>query len=103
MTNIIVNLQHEATHHWPDAENYLQYEHRHVFHICCKKRVTDYDREIEFIEFKNEIQSYLAREFGNNWNDISCEWMASHLVSKFDLWYCSVLEDGENGAEHYGE
>ena len=53
MINIIVKLQKEGIHNWDkcpfDEVDYLQYPHRHIFHIVCKKKVTHEDRDIEII------------------------------------------------------
>ena len=44
-TNVIVKLQVDGIHCWPDAEEvfpevgFLSDPHRHMFHITCKKRV----------------------------------------------------------------
>ena len=44
-TSIIVKLQVEGTHNWPTASDfepsmkYLEYQHRHMFHIVGKKEV----------------------------------------------------------------
>ena len=115
-TNVIVNLQVEALHNWPDARNvfpevgFLSYPHRHVFHIQCKKRVNHDDRDIENILFKRSVLEYLTEKYDNtnvesyyyhslDFGSKSCEMLAKELLFKFDLEYCSVLEDGENGAE----
>jgi hypothetical protein len=115
-TNIIVNLQVEALHNWPDARNifpevgFLSYPHRHIFHIQCKKQVNHDDRDIEIILFKRSILEYLTEKYDNHnvesyhyhsldFGSRSCEMLAKELVIKFQLDYCQVLEDGENGAE----
>jgi len=109
MINIVINLQFQACHNWPDCPieevSFLKYPHRHIFHICCKKNVIKADREIEIIMMKNEVLNYLNRNFYDdklgfgNFNARSCETIALDLVETFDLNYCSVLEDNENGAE----
>ena len=80
---------------------YLRNEHRHQFAICAKKEVGHEDRDIEIICFKREIAEYLHRRFGEpcNFGTLSCETIARILAEEFSLEYCSVLEDGENGAE----
>lgn len=115
-TNIIVNLQVEALHNWPDAKDifpevgFLSYPHRHIFHIQCKKKVNHDDRDIEIIMFKRNILEYLVEKYKDsyvesyhyhtlNFGSKSCEMLAKELLFKFDLEYCSVLEDNENGAE----
>ena len=133
-TNIIVNFAIEGLHCWKDAAekapkvNFLQHGHRHMFHICCKKKVSHDDRDIEIILFKREIQAYLCAKYGEeamavkiplefesettdtqyvkmishcDFRSRSCEMIAEELLDKFELEYCSVLEDGENGAEIY--
>lgn len=108
--NVIVNLRIAGLHCWPDAPvmtaRFLQDPHRHEFHICCKKAVSHGDREIEVIEFKNSILAFLKDEYPEHcdtgaidFDELSCEQIAVILLKRFDLSYCSVLEDGENGAE----
>lgn len=106
---VIVNLDIAGVHFWAscdlDEVSYLQYRHRHMFKITAKKTVTDADRQIEIIMFKNEITKWLnvmyycekrqCLDFGQ----MSCEMIAEKLVKVFQLDYCRVLEDGENGAE----
>jgi len=100
MINIIVKLQFEAIHRWPECNlpevEYLKYPHRHIFYITCKKKVEHTERQIEIISLKRKILEYLK---SNSWDTASCELIASNLFNKFRLSYCSVLEDNENGAE----
>lgn len=107
-TNIIINTQVEGIHNWPECDikevEFLKFPHRHIFHICCKKEVTHEDRDIEIINLKREINIVLQQTYGNEQGVLllgrkSCEMIASELVQAFNLNYCSVLEDGENGAE----
>lgn len=106
-TNIIVNLQVEGFHNWAQAREvfpeagFLADRHRHMFHIKCTKAVSHSDRDVEIIMFKREIQAYLAKTYGNvcEFGSKSCEMLSEELLKEFDLEYCSVLEDGENGAE----
>lgn len=101
-TNIIVNLQIEGIHAWPECPfkevSFLRNPHRHIFHICCKKEVKHDDRQIEIIMLKRKILKYL-NNFNGNLSYKSCEMIARNLSKEFNLNYCSVLEDGENGAE----
>ena len=111
-TFIKVNLDIEGTHQWSgvvdtpykDEVGYLQYPHRHIFKIMCKKEVFHDDRDIEFIAFKHEITSYLRQEFWSThdglcvFGEMSCEMIAKMLCLKFNLVECEVSEDGENGA-----
>jgi hypothetical protein len=111
-TSIIVSLQVEGTHSWPECPikevSFLKNEHRHIFFIQCKKIVTHTDREVEIIQLKRKIQRFLLVAYSNS-NDIgssvclfgrmSCEDIATRLLYEFNLSFCSVLEDNENGAE----
>lgn len=113
-TNIIVKLQVEGFHNWPNAKEvfpdvaFLSDRHRHIFHITCKKEVHHDDRDVEIIRFKREILNYLYSKYQSStlgWHvylelgAMSCEMLAKELFNKFNLEYCSVLEDNENGAE----
>lgn len=104
-TEIVVNLQYEGVHRWPECDiqkvGYLKYPHRHLFHIKAKKAVSHGDREIEVICFKHEITKYLNEIYGGHFGDKSCEMIAKELVEIFELTECQVLEDGENGAIVY--
>lgn len=114
-TNIIINLQVDGTHFWPGVVehdelkpvHFLYHPHRHIFHIQAKKRVSHSDRDIEIITLKRNIQEYLSQHYFNEelqtheFKTMSCEMIANMLVKIFELDYCSVLEDGENGGEVY--
>ena len=112
-TNVIVKLQVEGLHHWPDAAKvfpevgFLADIHRHIFHITCKKKVNHDDRDVEFIMFKRDVEDYLHQLYWDNesrcmlFGPMSCEMIARTLYEHFDLEYCSVFEDNENGAEIY--
>lgn len=106
-TNIIINLQFPALHHWPDCNidkvRYLKYAHRHIFHVKLKYSVTHADRDIEFISKKIEIQRYVHNYLENQYlGSKSCEMIAEELLGherNGGCIYVSVLEDNENGAE----
>ena len=100
-TQIIVTLQIEGIHKWQNCPleevSFLRNEHRHIFHIEARKEVTHNDRDIEIILLKRKMQEYygtLPFNFGNQ----SCEMIAEDLMNAFDLCYCKVMEDNENGA-----
>jgi len=99
---IIVNTTCAGTHFWSECNieevGYLAQKHRHNFHITCKKEVMSTNREIEIISLKAMIDKHLAN-FNGSFGWRSCEAIACDLISTFDLSYCAVLEDGENGAE----
>lgn len=100
---IIVNLRVEGVHCWPECTFpevvFLKSPHRHVFHVQAKKTVSHLDRDIEIIMLKRKIQNHLLAKFNGDFGSMSCEMIAEHLLNTFGLNYCSVLEDGENGAE----
>lgn len=102
---IVVNLRVEGIHQWKQCDlpdvGYLKEKHRHIFHITAKKIVYLNNRQIEVITFKREIDKFLLREFGSpcQFENASCESIAELLLKEFHLSFCSVLEDGENGAE----
>ena len=102
-TNIIVTLQHECVHQWSkcDLEEvlFLKFPHRHIFHITCKKEVTHQDRDIEIIMLKRNLNKFLEDMYPKTFGDMSCEMIAEELLKVFELNYCKVLEDNENGAE----
>lgn len=112
-TNVIVNLQLDGMHNWPDAKKvfpevgFLSDIHRHVFHVTLKKTVHHDDRDIEFVMFKRDVQEYLRNKYyrrdyrSHFFGAMSCEMIAKELLEYFDCVYVSVFEDGENGAEVY--
>jgi hypothetical protein len=112
-TNVIVTLPVEGLHNWPDAKKvfpevgFLSDLHRHIFHITLKKQVFHDDRDIEFIMFKRDVESYLREKYYRDdyrchmFGSKSCEMIAKELLEKFDCVYVSVWEDNENGAECY--
>ena len=109
-TNIIVSLQVEGCHNWPNAfekVKYLKDRHRHIFYIKVEKHVSHADRDIEIIEFKRKIkedlkESFLSQETGMlEFGSASCEAIAEHILKKFDCEKVEVTEDNENGAVIY--
>lgn len=112
ITNVIVSLQVEGTHQWDACNkaevNYLANEHRHIFYIKAKKRVSHGDRDIEIIKLKHKMELHFVQYFCNHkrlcrFGNRSCEMLAEELCAQFDLNYCEVLEDNENGAEVWYE
>jgi|ERR1035438_1836626 hypothetical protein len=111
-TTIVVKLQIQGVHCWHEQplyakKKFLGYPHRHLFHITCEKLVTDLDREIEFLEFKDSIEMYLFKKYVSgsrygswcgDFDGKSCEQIAHELLTAFHLESCSVFEDGENGS-----
>lgn len=112
-TNVIVTTAIEGLHCWPDAKKifpevgFLSDLHRHIFHITLKKQVFHNDRDIEFIMFKRDVETYLREKYYRQdyrcymFGAKSCEMIAKELLEKFQCVYVSVWEDNENGAECY--
>ena len=109
-TNIVVKLQYEATHNWPKVAemlpnqpeiHFLQYPHRHIFHITMEKAVTHSDRDIEIILFKREVLQSLKDTYNGDLKNSSCEMLAERLLKTYDCVSVEVLEDNENGAKVY--
>lgn len=109
-TTIIVKLQYEALHNWPGVVeaipekthvHFLQYPHRHIFHITCEKTVTHADRDIEIIDFKQQIYKWLDQHYQGNLGAMSCEMLAQQIGGLFKCDMVEVLEDNENGGRVY--
>lgn len=98
---IVIKTSFTATHHYPEAENYLRFEHRHTFFVTMKWQVSHNNREIEFIDQKEKVNEYIAENYANRFiGRMSCEDIAEELMDIFDACcYVSVFEDDENGAE----
>jgi regulatory protein YycI of two-component signal transduction system YycFG len=100
--HIVINLQYEALHRWKTCNieevKYLKDYHRHIFYIEVHKAVSHNDRDIEIILYKKRILNFLNEKFDGFFGDMSCEDIAETLFYHFDLSYCKVLEDNENGA-----
>lgn len=107
-TSIIVRFKVEGTHRWSTCDieevKYLQYPHRHQFHIIAKKKVTHDDRDIEFIQLSHQIYDHLYQKYHHPLEKIfwfgamSCEMIAKEILETFHLDSCEVNEDGEGGA-----
>lgn len=105
---IIIRFTIEGLHNWPDCDTkktwYLKHVHRHMFHVEMRKKVTENNREIEIIEFRNDVLSYLKTSYFDkkldvcNFGKMSCEDIAEDLLETYNCCYVKVLEDNENGA-----
>ena len=106
-TNIIINTRFVAYHYWENAPpmySYLKSIHRHEFHLTIKLRVNSDDREIEFCEFKNELNEYLIENHVERTGPESCEQLCKEIYEAFNhlsIVYIRIMEDGENGSEVY--
>ena len=117
-TFIYVTTQFEDMHSYPDAPEevaFLRTPHRHMFHVKATIEVSHYDRELEFILVKRELdQMCLAIKNSIVPDKKSCERIAAQLSQKLSNRYgtipealsknkyrniiVEVSEDGENGA-----
>lgn len=98
---IVVTFKFSAFHHWPDAPApyaYLASVHRHEFHVRAYRTVRHNNRDIEFIDFKEQMLNYCRGMTSDKVKTWSCEQWSEHLIKEFDLTMCEVMEDGENGA-----
>ena len=105
MENYIwITTQFEGFHKYPAAPEgveFLQYEHRHMFHLKIWIEVFHNDRDIEFILFKRYINSLIKE---NNMSYKSCEMISDELQKQISSKYpqrkimIEVSEDGENGS-----
>lgn len=104
---VSVRVQFEGLHRWPDAPEqvaFLKNPHRHIFIITAIKQVFHNDRDVEFFMLRSKIKIFITAEYGEgnpskmlfDLGAKSCEMMAFEILKEFDLYECSVSEDGEN-------
>lgn len=112
ITNVVVRLQMEGFHNWPEAPEvvgFLRDRHRHIFHYELVKEVTHADRDVEIILMKRAVEQHLLTKYSsksreNRWCEfgaMSCEMIAEELLETFDCTSVQCLEDNENGAIVY--
>ena len=90
---IWVTFQKEGIHKYPAAltdpklktgdemdVSFLGYLHRHIFHFRVEIEVFHDDRDIEFIQFKRELESLYAEEGAMTLDYQSCEMIARELA-----------------------
>lgn len=103
---IAVTFQRAGFHKYPSAPedvSYLQSVHRHLFKFKVTINVHHDDREIEFHQFLNWIESLYANNT-LNFDFKSCEMLARELATEIHKRYntrtisVEVWEDGECGA-----
>lgn len=107
---VILKTTFPATHHWPGVPSeledvqFLKHPHRHVFHVTVRFVITHLDRDIEFINKKNEINRFIQKKYYNQFlGAMSCEAIAFDILTEFDAYFVAVLEDNENGGEIYAD
>lgn len=106
-----VTFQREGIHKYPQAltdpsledVSFLGYPHRHIFHFRVEIRVHYDDRDIEFIQFKRELQSFYDKgilQLNNKSCEMICDDLARYILQKYRgrKLTISVSEDNENGA-----
>jgi hypothetical protein len=106
-TYIKVRAEFEGFHCYPAAGTidprikFLENDHRHIFKVEVKIRVSHLDRELEFFLVKWALQDFIK---AGQMNHMSCEMIATgiltdHLMPKYgiDRYYEIVVsEDGES-------
>jgi hypothetical protein len=102
-TYVYAYVQFEGFHRWKDAQhiaqvNYLQYWHRHMFHVHVYIEVGGLNREVEFIQLKEKVNNFVQSEYAGKSFEFSCEQLAKQIADRFDAVMVRVSEDGENGA-----
>ena len=109
--DIFVQFTKEGIHAYPQAAtdprladvSFLGYPHRHIFHFKVKLSVFFNDRDVEFIQFKRELEGLYSSAV-LELNHKSCEMIAEELIFYIHGKYpgrnisVEVSEDGENGA-----
>ena len=114
-TWIYVTFQREGIHKYPAAltdpklatgdeydVSFLGHPHRHMFHFKIKLEVFHDDRDVEFIQFKRELEK-LYNTGVMQLDYKSCEMMAQDLAKYIQSKYANrdliidISEDGENG------
>jgi len=94
-----------AIHCWPEApesERYLRSQHRHMFEVRIQIEVFHADREIEYYNFKKQLQIFLMLmpKYLTSSCEMYCDIIATMIKAKYpkrDL-VVKVLEDGMEGA-----
>lgn len=99
---VIIKLQFEGIHCWPECPieqvSFLKNPHRHMFYVKACKHVIHNDRDVEIIVLKRNMERWIRDSWGGQFGKMSCEDIAEKLIEQFDLKWCEVLEDNENGA-----
>jgi hypothetical protein len=112
---IKVSFQKEGIHKFPGADtdpkyatggwddvSFLGYPHRHIFHFYVTLGVEHNDRDVEFIQFKRELERLFTKNV-IHLDYQSCEMVAENLINYIEEHYpnrgvrVEVYEDNENG------
>lgn len=110
-TIIGVKLSVEGMHYYSDASEkhglpmkFLEFPHRHMFHIEVRVSVKHDNRDKEFILLKREVIEYLHSKYYQealnalDFGKMSCEMIAKDLMHAFHADSVKVSEDDENYA-----
>jgi hypothetical protein len=98
-----VTLQMQRVHYWAKAKNFLKHPHRHVFHVAVWVQQLHNDRDIEYLQFKADLEHALCYLIPEQ-SEMSCESMAEIIKTHVETNFpdrkvkVEVNEDGENGA-----
>jgi hypothetical protein len=101
-----VTFERVGFHHWPGAPThraYLAHPHRHRFQFKVWIQVWNHDRELEFHDFLEWLQSLYGSD-PVNFGERSCEAIGDELYAQIAARYPSrevsieISEDGENGS-----
>ena len=112
---IKVSFQKEGIHKFPGADtdpkyatggwddvSFLGYPHRHIFYFYVTLGVSHNDRDVEFIQFKRELERLFTKNV-IHLDYQSCEMVAEYLINYIEEHYpnravqVEVYEDNENG------
>lgn len=105
---IRVRFQWSGLHSWPDApdsHSFLRNEHRHLFEGIATLQVGHDDRELEFFEVLDWLESTEMIKKLSEPAHLSCEQMAKLIAGALLARYgnreitVEVYEDGENGGK----
>jgi len=110
-SNIIIRTSFTALHRWSgcpiEAVSFLKNTHRHVFFAEFKFKVLHNDRDIEFINMKAELNTYILQKYSmQDLGETSCEMICADFLKEYaakGMRHASIFEDNENGAESYIE
>lgn len=116
MHTLIVSTEICALHHWanaPDARAYLRRPHAHDFRINIKVHTEGDDRELEFHDLREELETVITQiavkreySFGvpYDFDGQSCEQICVRVLEKMPKADAvSVYEDAFHGSETYRE
>jgi hypothetical protein len=106
-----IKLEVEGFHNYPTASKnhgeevgFLEYPHRHLFKIECRKRVNHNDRDEEFIILNRRVKQWILSSYPDktigvcSFGPKSCEMIAEEILIQFGFDSVKVSEDGENYA-----